>query len=83
MMDKLIYDMGIEMSYENPDDHVPEAERKNIVIKERFRIEYYRFTYKNTPMIMICNLAMNMTQNFNLFPSIGGVSAHYIQQIII
>ena len=29
-------EMGIEINYENPDDHVPEAERKNRGIKERF-----------------------------------------------
>ena len=37
-MDEVRNDMGIEMNYANPDDHVPEAERKNRVIKYKFRI---------------------------------------------
>ena len=41
-MDKVGYDMGIEMSYANQDKKVPEAYREKMVIKESFRIAYYR-----------------------------------------
>ena len=60
-MDEVSNDMGIEMNYSNPDDHVPEAERNNRVIKESFQIVYYRFPYKNIPRIMIHHLATNVT----------------------
>ena len=49
IMDEVSYDMGIETNYENPYYQVPEAESNNIVIKENFRIAYYRFPYKNIP----------------------------------
>ena len=70
------YEMGIEMNYANPYDHVPEAERNNRVITYRFWIVYYRFPYKKVPRIMICHFAMNATQNVYLFPSKVVVSAH-------
>ena len=38
-MDELSDDMGIEMNYENPDNHVTKAEINNRVIRERFLIE--------------------------------------------
>ena len=38
-------EMGIEMNYKIPDDHIPESESNNRVIKEKFRITYYRFPY--------------------------------------
>ena len=59
-MDEVSNDMGIEMNYSNIDDHVPETKSNNILIKERFRIVYYWLSYKETPMIMIRHLAMNV-----------------------
>ena len=40
-MDEVSDEMGIEINYENPDDHVSEADSNKIVIKERFLIVYY------------------------------------------
>ena len=82
-MDEVRDDIGIEMYYENPDNHVPESERNNRVIKERFRISYYRLPYKKIPRIMICHLSMNATQNLNMFTAKVGVSAHYSPHIIL
>jgi len=42
IMDPVADDMDIEMNYANPDEHVPDIERSNRVLKERFRIGYYR-----------------------------------------
>ena len=33
IMDEVCNEMVIEMNYANPDDHVPEVERNNIVIE--------------------------------------------------
>ena len=38
-------DIEIELNFANPDDYVPESERNNRVIKERFLISYYQFPY--------------------------------------
>ena len=83
IMDEGSDDMGIEKNDANPDNHFHEAERNNIVIKERFRIAYYRFPYKKTPQIMIRHLAMNLRLNYNFFPAKGGVSDNYIPKIIL
>ena len=83
IIDEVISYMGIEMNHENPDNHISEAERNNRVIKERFRMAYYIFIYKNTPIIMISHLVMNAPQSLNLFPAKGRVSAHYIPHIIL
>ena len=45
-MDEVWYGIGIEMNDVNTDDHAHEIESNNRVIKERFRIVYYRFPYK-------------------------------------
>ena len=82
-MDEVSYDMRIEINYQNPYDHVPEAERNNIVIKDRFRIAYYQLPYKNTPRILIRHFPMNVTQYLNMFPVKVGASAHYIPHTIL
>ena len=83
MMDKVTDEMGIEMNYANPDEHVPEIERSIRTIKERFRTAYYRLPYKNIPKTMIKHLAMKVTSDLNLFPVKGGVSEFYSPNVIL
>ena len=47
------------MNYSNTDYHVPEAKKNNRVIKERFLIAYYWFTYKKIPRVMILHLEID------------------------
>ena len=82
-MDRVSNEMGIETNDANMDYHVPDVERNNRVIKERFKIAYYRLNYKKIPRIIICHLSMNVTQNLNPFPAKGGVSDHYIPNMIL
>ncbi len=77
MMTKVNNDMDIEMNYANPQDHVPEAERNNRTIKERFRTMYHQLPYKAIPRIMIQYLAIVCTSQWNYFPAKGGVSRYY------
>ena len=81
-MDEVRYKLVIEMNYENLDDRVPEVESNNIVIKNRFIISYYQFTYEKIQRIIIRPLAMNVTRNFNLFPVKEEVLDHYSPQMI-
>ena len=46
---------GIEVNLANPNEHVPEAERNNRVIKERVRATYHRLPYNNLPKILVKN----------------------------
>jgi hypothetical protein len=77
IMDPVAEDMNVEMNYSNPEGHVPDIERNNRVIKERFRIAYYRLPFKKIPRIMIRYLAMINAKQLNLFPAKNGISAHY------
>ena len=82
-MDPVVDNMDIEMNYSAPDMHVPDIEQNNRVIKERFRIAYYRLPYKKIPRIMIRYLAMVCARQLNLFPAKHGISKHYSPHMII
>jgi len=60
--------MNIEMNYVNLDMHVPDIKRTNRVIKERFRIAYYRISYKKF-LKLIRYLAMVCTKHKTHVPS--------------
>ena len=53
-------EMGIEMNYVNTENHVPESDKNNRVIKEMFQISYNQFPYKYIPKIIIRQLAINV-----------------------
>ena len=42
IMDPVADELDIQMNYANPDAHVPDIERNNSIIKERFHNAYYR-----------------------------------------
>eukprot|EP00980_Cylindrotheca_fusiformis_P016548 scaffold4962_cov112-Cylindrotheca_fusiformis.AAC.2 len=83
MMDEVQDDLDVEMNYANPGDRVPEAERNNQTVKERFRVGYYRIPYTKIPRVMIRYLAMVSTRSINMFPAKGGISAHYSPHMIL
>ena len=56
------------------DEHVPEAERNNRMIQERFRIQYNRWPFKVVPRIMIRHLARRVCHDINIFPNKKGIS---------
>lgn len=59
------------------DEHVPEAERNNRLIQERFRIQYNRWPFKVVPRIMIRHLARRVCHDLNIFPNKKGISQEY------
>ncbi|MEL6660938.1 MAG: hypothetical protein AAFR36_31085, partial [Bacteroidota bacterium] len=61
----------------NPGDHVPEAERNNRTIEERFRATFHRLPYTAWPKLMIRSLALQSVLYLNIFPAKGGISQHY------
>ena len=56
IMDKVKDELNVKMNYTNAGDHVPEAERNNRTIKERFRTALHRTPYKRIPKLMIKEL---------------------------
>ena len=83
IMDPVADEMDIIMNYANPDMHVPDIERNNRVIKERFRIAYYRMPFKKIPKIMIRYLAMVCAKQMNIFPAKNGISKYYSPHMIM
>ena len=75
--------LNIDINYANAGDHVPEAERNNRTIKERFRAAFHRLPFKAMPRIMIRYLAMDCTSKLNLFPVKGGISDYYSPRTIL
>ena len=62
---------------------VPEAERNNQTIKERYRSAYQRLPYKNIPRIMVETLVMESAKKLNFFPPKGGVSQYYSPRMLL
>jgi hypothetical protein len=83
MMDEVNDELHIDMNYASRGEHVPEAERNNRTIGERIRSTYHNLPYKVIPKIMLKYLAMVSTQQLNLFPAKGGVSAYLSPHMIM
>ena len=83
IMDDLKDDLDIAMNYASAQEHVPEAERNNRVIKERVRAVYHRLPFQAIPKIMIKMLAMECTNKLNFFPPKGEVSQYYSPRMIL
>jgi hypothetical protein len=64
LMDSLANEFDIRMNYANPQEHVPEAERNNRVIKERVCATYHRLPYKQLPRTMMKVLIMESAKKF-------------------
>ena len=82
-MDDIKDDLDIDMNYASAQEHVPEAERNNRVIKERVRATYHRLPYRAIPKVMIKILAMECTNKLNFFPPKGGVSPYYSPRMLL
>lgn len=74
---------NVRMNYANPQEHVPEAERNNRVIKERFRANFHRLPYQKIPNIMVKILTMECAKKLNFFPPKGGISPYYSPRMIL
>ena len=82
-MDELQDVYNVRMNYANPQEHVPEAERNNRVLKERFRANFHRLPFKKMPKVMVKILAMECAKKLNFFPPKGGISPYYSPRMIL
>ena len=83
LTDPMAIDHHIRMNYTNPQEHVPEAERNNRVIKERVRATYHRLPYIHLPRIMVKYLVVEPAKNLNFFPAKYGISKYYSPRMIL
>jgi hypothetical protein len=56
---------NVQMNYANPQEHVPEAERNNHVIKERFQSAFHQLPFKSIPKTMVKILTMECAKKLN------------------
>ena len=73
----------VEMNLSLPKEHVPDIERANRVLQERFRVALYRSPYMMIPRAMIVRLALRVSRHYNYFPAKTGISLHYSTATII
>ena len=74
---------SFKTNYASAQEHVPQAERNNRVIKERVRAAYHYSPFKKLPRKVLKYLVMECTRKLNFFPVKGGVSNYYSPREII
>jgi hypothetical protein len=85
IMDELVNgdELDIEINYANPQEHVPEAERNNRVLKERVRAVYHRIPYDRLPRVLVIMMVTETARKLNFFPAKYGVSKYYSPRMIM
>jgi hypothetical protein len=73
----------IHVHYAAAQEHVPEAERNNRVIKEQFRAVYHRLPFTHLPRILVKYLTYESARKPNIFPARQGVSKYYSPRMIV
>jgi hypothetical protein len=73
-------DVNIELA--NVGNHVPQAERNNRFLGERFRACYHNLPFKAIPWTMIKYMCLNQMHNTNGFPAKIGIS-NYVSPFTI
>ena len=73
----------IDFNLSAAQEHVPEAERNNRVLKERMRAIFHSLPFQAIPSIFIRYLASESAEKLNFFPPIGGVSPYYSPREIL
>jgi hypothetical protein len=83
LIEPLSQEFGVAMNYANPQEHVPEAERNNRVIKERVRATYHRLPYSRLPRLMVQTIVTDSAKKLNFFPAQHGISPYYSPRMIL
>ena len=76
-------DPVIKISYANPQDHIPPAQRNNRVIQERIQAMYHYMPYEHLPRILVKYLVMEAARKMNYFPARYGISKHYSPRMTV
>ena len=79
----MLSEWEFDINFSNPNRHVPNIERENRVLQERFRVGLYCLLFKVIPRVMICALALRVTKHWNYFPDPTGISKHYLTATIL
>ena len=77
------YDPPIKFIYANPQEHVPQAERNNIYIKEHFCAVYHRLLFEQLTREIVKYLGLELARSPNMFLAKHGVYKYYIPSMIV
>ena len=69
--------MVLPDQFANAQEHVPEAECNNCILKECIHATYHGISYKMLPRTVICYMVMETTAKLNYFPTKGGCSNNF------
>ena len=83
LVEPLENEFNVAMNFANPQEHVPEAERNNRVIKERVRATYHRLPYIHLTRMLVKMLVTESAKKLNFFPAKNGVSQYYSPRMIL
>ena len=83
VLEELTEDWTVAFNFAHPGEHVPDIERENRTLQDRFRVNLYRLPYTMIPRTMIRYLGLRITKNRSLFPRKNGISKHYSPFTII
>jgi hypothetical protein len=76
-------DLKAILNFTDANEHVPEAENNNRIIKERVRTMYHNMPYHVVPHLVMEHLVKRAVRQLNYFPAKGGVSAYFSPFTII
>ena len=83
LIEPLANEFNVDMNFANAQEHVPEAERNNRVIKDRVRATFHRLPYRRLTRTMVKVLVSDSAKKLNFFPAKHGVSKFYSPRMIL
>ena len=83
IMDILKDDMNITLECVSRGEHVPDVERNNRTIKERYRAHYHILPFKSIPNIMVRYHSNMLMRQLNYFPVEGVISKYHSPHMIL
>jgi hypothetical protein len=83
LMDPLANELGVNVNYANPQEHVPEAERNNRVLMERVHAAYHRLPFNRLPRLLVKTLVTESVKKLNFFPAKNDISQYYTPRMIL
>ena len=83
IMDDMQDELGITMNYAVAGEHIPEAERNNRTLKERYCSSLHALPYDYVTRTMVIEGVQDIAKKPNFNPPKGGISSHCLPHTIM
>ena len=77
VLESLTKDWTVAFNFAHPGEHVPDIERENRTLQDRFRVNLYCLPFSILLRTIICYFALRVTKKRSRFPWKSGISKHY------